>query len=73
MFYSFYANGVAYTSYDAVRDYWISFVGCRLVNAPELSWDQFVDAFLERFMPFSLRDRMWDGFDHLEQGSMIIF
>ena len=44
-----------------------------LVDAPELSWDQFVDAFLERFVPFSLKDRIWEEFDHMEQGYMIVF
>ncbi|KAF3647574.1 hypothetical protein FXO37_19869 [Capsicum annuum] len=45
---------------------------CRLIDALELSSDQFIDAFLEIFMPFSLRDPMRDEFDRLEQGSMTV-
>ena len=34
--------------------------------------DQFVDAFLEGFVPSVWEDRIRDEFDQLEQGSMIV-
>ena len=41
-------------------------MGCRPLDTPELTWDQFIDVFLERFVPYSLRDRMHYEFDRLE-------
>lgn len=39
---------------------------------PDLAWDQFSKAFLDRFMAYSLRDQTRDEFDHLELGFMNI-
>lgn len=36
-----------------------------------MTWDQFVDVFLETFLPYGQRDRMHDEFDLLAKGSMI--
>ncbi|KAF3625254.1 hypothetical protein FXO37_30967 [Capsicum annuum] len=50
----------------------LSLVGWRPLDSPEISWDQFAKAFLERFVPYILRDQMRDKFDHLEQVSMTV-
>ena len=44
----------------------------RPIDAPAMSWEQFTEIFLERFVPYSLRDRRRDEFDRLEQGSMTV-
>lgn len=38
-----------------------------------MMWTQFFEAFLVRFVSYSLRDQMFEEFDHLEWGSMTIF
>ncbi|KAF3652968.1 putative eukaryotic translation initiation factor 5-like [Capsicum annuum] len=50
----------------------ISKAAYKPVDAPKFSWDQFTDIFLERFVPYSLRNQVYDNFDHLEQGSMTV-
>lgn len=37
-----------------------------------MTWDQVKEAFLDRFVPFSLKDQMRDEFDRLDQGSIIV-
>ncbi|KAF3645078.1 hypothetical protein FXO37_21138 [Capsicum annuum] len=66
---------VTYTSYqlrDAARDWWRSLVNYRPHDSPKITWDQFAEAFLKRFVSFGLRDCMRDEFDHLEKGSMTV-
>ena len=44
----------------------------RPVGSPPISWSEFSEAFLARFMPRSVRDRLRDQFSRLEQGSMTV-
>ncbi|XP_047253610.1 uncharacterized protein LOC124887740 [Capsicum annuum] len=39
---------------------------CRRFGLPEMTWDQFDEAFLDWFGPYSLRNQIIDEFDHLE-------
>ena len=57
---------------DVAWDWWRSLTRCRPLGFLAMTWTQFFEAFLERFVPFNLRDQMRDEFDHLEQGSMSI-
>lgn len=37
-----------------------------------MTWDEFAEAFLDRFMPYTLKDQIRDESDHLEYVSMIV-
>lgn len=61
---------VVYTTYklrDIARDWWSSHIDCQSFSFPEKTWDQLTEAFLDTFMPFSLRDQMRNKFNWLEQ------
>ncbi|KAF3673440.1 hypothetical protein FXO38_05610 [Capsicum annuum] len=58
--------------FSVERYWWRLFVNCIPLDALEMTLDQFTDAFLERFVPYSLRDWICDELDRLEQGSKIV-
>lgn len=51
---------------------WRTFQKTRPINALPLTWVEFFEAFLTRFVPKSLRDRLHDQFIRLEQGPMTV-
>ncbi|XP_060210505.1 uncharacterized protein LOC132637433 [Lycium barbarum] len=51
---------------------WRAFLETRTVGSPLLTWEEFSRVFLEKKVPFSLREKRRDRFDHLEQGSMSV-
>lgn len=68
-------HGVSYTTYQlkgVARVLQRLLVHFRTFDSPEMTQNQFSNVFLERFVPYNIRDRMQDEFDRLEQGSMTI-
>lgn len=53
-------------------DWWRSLVSYIPLSFLEMTWDQFFETFLDRFLPYSLRDQLRDDFDYLEQGFMVV-
>ncbi|XP_070039562.1 uncharacterized protein [Nicotiana tomentosiformis] len=51
-----------------LRDYLLT----RLTGSPALSWDQFSQLFLEKFIPITLREEHRHQFKYLQQGSMTV-
>lgn len=43
-----------------------SVIGCQHLGSPERTWDQFIEAILDRFVPLSLKEQMRDEFDCFE-------
>ena len=54
------------------KDWWRSVVARCPAGSPMMGWVQFTEIFLERFVPYTLRDQRRDEFDRLEQGSMAV-
>ncbi|KAG5610854.1 hypothetical protein H5410_022135, partial [Solanum commersonii] len=50
----------------------ISSSATMLVGFPAMGWEYFTKVFIERFVPYSLRDQCRDEFDRLEQGSLSV-
>ncbi|XP_059315758.1 uncharacterized protein LOC132066467 [Lycium ferocissimum] len=66
-------HGVDYVSYQFRGDaktWWRYFVACRPEGSPPLTWTQFYRAFLEKYVPRSLREARREQFLHLEQRGM---
>ncbi|XP_059315661.1 uncharacterized protein LOC132066354 [Lycium ferocissimum] len=62
-------HGVDYVSYQFRGDaktWWRYFVACRPEGSPPLTWTQFYRAFLEKYVPRSLREARREEFLHLE-------
>lgn len=55
-----------------LKIWWWSLIGCRPLDYLEMSWVLYVEAYFDRFVPYSLKDHMTDVFDNLEQDSMTI-
>lgn len=72
---SLQSHRVAYTVYqltDVARDWRRSYKSCRPLGSSIMTWTQFSKAFLEKFVPYNLRDEIDNEFDYLEHGSMTI-
>ncbi|XP_015078162.1 uncharacterized protein LOC107021966 [Solanum pennellii] len=54
------------------RQWWRTYRESRPAGSPHISWSEFSEAFLARFMPRSVKDRLRDQFSRLEQGSMTV-
>ncbi|XP_059284771.1 uncharacterized protein LOC132038063 [Lycium ferocissimum] len=64
------SHGVDYVSFQLVGDakqWWRSYMECRPVGSPPLTWTQFYQVFLEKYVPRTLRDNRKDEFSTLEQ------
>ncbi|XP_070034825.1 uncharacterized protein [Nicotiana tomentosiformis] len=57
---------------DYAKKWWIDYVVTRLFGLPSLTWDQYSQLFLEKFIPFTLREEYRRQFECLQQGGMII-
>ncbi|XP_060175920.1 uncharacterized protein LOC132606438 [Lycium barbarum] len=65
--------GVDYVSYQFcgnAKTWWRYFVACIPESSPPLTWTQFCRAFLEKYMPQSLKEACREEFLHLEQRGM---
>lgn len=66
---------VDYTSYlftGLAKEWWVSVIAWRPVGSPIITWEQFTEICLERFIPLSLRESHRDEFDRLHQGFMSV-
>ncbi|WMV58826.1 hypothetical protein MTR67_052211 [Solanum verrucosum] len=63
----------AYQLDGPVRQCWYIYMKTRRAGSPPVSWTEFSESFLARFVPRSLRDRLCDQFSRLEHGSMTVF
>ncbi|XP_060180954.1 uncharacterized protein LOC132610647 [Lycium barbarum] len=64
------SHRVDYVSFQLVGDakqWWRSYMECRPIGSPPLTWTQFYQVFLEKYVPRTLRDNMKDEFSTLEQ------
>lgn len=44
----------------------------RLVGAPSLTWDQFSQLFLEKYIPRSMRDMLRPQYEYLQKDCMTV-
>lgn len=57
------SRGVDFISYQLdwpAKNWWCTFTQTRLVGSPSVSWDEFSEAFMYNFIPYSIRDRLKD-------------
>ena len=66
------ADFIAYQLDGPARQWWRTFIQTRPVGSPPVSWDEFSEAFLAKFIPRSVRDRLRDQLCRLEQGTMSV-
>ncbi|XP_015159293.1 uncharacterized protein [Solanum tuberosum] len=66
------ADFIAHQFRGPARQWWRTYRESRLVGSPPISWSESLEAFLVRFMPRSIRDRLRDQFSRLEQGLMTV-
>ncbi|XP_070036187.1 uncharacterized protein [Nicotiana tomentosiformis] len=56
----------------SAKRWWRDCVLARPANSPALTWEQFSQLFLERFVPITLREEYRRHFECLQQGSMTV-
>ncbi|XP_070054869.1 uncharacterized protein [Nicotiana tomentosiformis] len=52
--------------------WWRDYTLTRPVGSPTLTWEQFSQLFLEKFLPITLRKEFRKHFERLQQGSMTV-
>ncbi|XP_070046523.1 uncharacterized protein [Nicotiana tomentosiformis] len=57
---------------DSAKRWWRDYVLTRPAGLPSLTWDQFSQLFLEKFIPFTPREEYHRQFERLQQGSMTV-
>ncbi|XP_070045311.1 uncharacterized protein [Nicotiana tomentosiformis] len=68
-------NGVNFAVFQmtgSVKRWWGDYVLTRPAGSPSLTWDQFSQLFLEKFIPFTLREEYRRQFELLQQGGMFV-
>ncbi|XP_070047427.1 uncharacterized protein [Nicotiana tomentosiformis] len=68
-------NGVDFVVFQmtgSARRWWWDYTLTRPVGLPALTWEQFSQLFLEKFLPITLKEDCRKKFEHLQQGSMIV-
>ncbi|XP_059284831.1 uncharacterized protein LOC132038125 [Lycium ferocissimum] len=63
---------VAFVTFQLMGDaklWWRVFIECRATNLPPLTWTQFYQIFLEKYVPHTFRDRRSNEFSNIEQGN----
>ncbi|XP_070046704.1 uncharacterized protein [Nicotiana tomentosiformis] len=58
--------------HGSTKRWWEDYVRGRPAGSPPLTWDQFSQQILEKFIHFSLREEYRKQFERLPQGSMIV-
>ncbi|XP_049391247.1 uncharacterized protein LOC125855558, partial [Solanum stenotomum] len=69
------SRGADFTAYQLdgpARQWWRTYLETRPAGSPPVTWTEFSEAFLARFIPRSIRDQLRDQFARLEQGSMTV-
>ncbi|XP_070046373.1 uncharacterized protein [Nicotiana tomentosiformis] len=68
-------NGVNFTAFQmtgSAKKWWRDYLLTRQAGSPALTWDQFSQLFIEKFLPIILREERRCRFVHLQQGSMTV-
>ncbi|XP_070011336.1 uncharacterized protein [Nicotiana sylvestris] len=66
-------NGVDFATFrlaGSAKTWWRDFCLARPAGLPSLTWDQFSELFLGKFLPVTQRDALRRQFERLQQGSM---
>ena len=63
---------VAYPFDTVARRWWRGYLDSRPVGSPPVTWVQFSEVFLGKYMPCSMREGLRDEFSRLRQGSMTV-
>ncbi|XP_070050561.1 uncharacterized protein [Nicotiana tomentosiformis] len=56
----------------SAKRWWRDYTLTRPVGLPVLTWEQFSQLFLEKFLPITLREEFCKQFERLQQGSMTV-
>ena len=67
------SHGVDYTAFQmtgSAKQWWRDYISSKLAGSHPLSWTQFTQVFLSKFVPRSERERKRTEFEGLQQGSM---
>ncbi|XP_070002772.1 uncharacterized protein [Nicotiana sylvestris] len=69
------SHGVDFTTFQlegrALR-WWQSYLLGRPVGSPPMTWGQFTQLFLDRYIPPSKREELWYKFEQLDQGQISV-
>ncbi|XP_070046356.1 uncharacterized protein [Nicotiana tomentosiformis] len=68
-------NGVDFTAFQITgspKKWWRDYLLTRLAGSPALTWDQFSQLFIEKFLPITLREERHHQLERLQQGSMTV-
>ncbi|XP_070014709.1 uncharacterized protein [Nicotiana sylvestris] len=68
-------HGVDFTIFQLegrARRWWQSYVLCRPEDSPPITWGQFTQLFLDRYIPPSKREELRYQVEHLEQGQISV-
>ncbi|XP_070011393.1 uncharacterized protein [Nicotiana sylvestris] len=68
-------NGVDFAAFclsGSAKKWWRDYCLARLVGSPTLTWDQFSQLFLEKFLPVTHREEYRRRFERLQQGSVTV-
>ncbi|XP_070041222.1 uncharacterized protein [Nicotiana tomentosiformis] len=66
------ADFVVFQMAGSAKRWWKDFERSRLDGSPPLTLDQFLQLFLEKFNPFTLREEYRKQFERLQQGCMSV-
>ncbi|XP_070045607.1 uncharacterized protein [Nicotiana tomentosiformis] len=69
------SNGVDFVMFQmtgSAKRWWKDHVRTKPASSPPHTWDQFSQLFMEKFIPFTLRDEYLKKFERLQQGSMTV-
>ena len=67
------SHGVNYTTFQmtgSTKQWWRDYIKSRPAGSPPLSWTQFTQVFLSKFVPHSDRERKRAEFEGLQQGGI---
>ncbi|XP_070042171.1 uncharacterized protein [Nicotiana tomentosiformis] len=56
----------------SAKRWWRDYMLTRPARSPVLTWDQFSQLFLEKFIPITLREEYRRRFEHFQQGTMTV-
>ncbi|XP_070034238.1 uncharacterized protein [Nicotiana tomentosiformis] len=68
-------NGVDFAVFQmtgSARRWWRDYILARPVGSPALTWEQFSQLFLEKFLPITLREDYRKQFERLQQDNMTV-
>ena len=69
------SHGVDYTTFQmtgSAKQWWRDYISSRPAGSPPLSWTQFTQVFLAKFVPRSERERKRAEFEGLQQDGMSV-